>query len=145
MHDVHRSAFCVVLFCVRRNSQNSWNAWVCGVHAGEFCLKRASLTVGSCVFVAGQQQQFHAFAFGQRPFLGGHFASPLDPLQRADSLSFRMPAMSNCQSKSLSPFGSEWAAFAFSSSMLLILMCIKWSDASRCRLIDPAWLPFWVE
>ncbi|PNF16159.1 hypothetical protein B7P43_G01121 [Cryptotermes secundus] len=51
----------------------------------------------------GQQQQFHAFAFGQRPFLSGHFGSPLDPLQRTDplsgSLGFRMPAMSNCQSK----------------------------------------------
>ncbi|XP_047106002.1 runt-related transcription factor 1-like [Schistocerca piceifrons] len=52
-----------------------------------------------------QQQQFHAFAFGQRPFLPGHFGSPLDPLQRAasdplsGSLSFRMPSMSNCQSK----------------------------------------------
>nr|CAD7448631.1 unnamed protein product [Timema bartmani] len=50
----------------------------------------------------GQQQQFHAFAFGQRPFLSGHFGNPLDPLQRATdplggSLSFRMPAMSNCQ------------------------------------------------
>ncbi|XP_071439063.1 runt-related transcription factor 1-like [Hetaerina americana] len=47
-----------------------------------------------------QQQQFHAFAFGQRPFLGGHFGGPLDPLQRAaaDPLSgFRMPSMSNCQ------------------------------------------------
>ncbi|KAJ4438390.1 hypothetical protein ANN_14335 [Periplaneta americana] len=51
---------------------------------------------------ARQQQQFHAFAFGQRPFLSGHFGSPLDPLQRTDplsgSLGFRMPAMSNCQS-----------------------------------------------
>ncbi|KDR23058.1 Runt-related transcription factor 1 [Zootermopsis nevadensis] len=50
-----------------------------------------------------QQQQFHAFAFGQRPFLSGHFGNPLDPLQRTDplsgSLGFRMPAMSNCQSK----------------------------------------------
>ncbi|XP_021942387.1 runt-related transcription factor 1-like [Zootermopsis nevadensis] len=49
----------------------------------------------------GQQQQFHAFAFGQRPFLSGHFGNPLDPLQRTDplsgSLGFRMPAMSNCQ------------------------------------------------
>jgi hypothetical protein len=119
----------------------------CGVHAGEFCLKRASLTVGSCVFVAGQQQQFHAFAFGQRPFLGGHFASPLDPLQRADSLSFRMPAMSNCQSKSLSLSGSRSAPseplLLFpASTCRLLLMCIKWSDTSRCRLIDPVWLPF---
>lgn len=48
----------------------------------------------------GQQQQFHAFAFGQRPFLTGHFGNPLDSLQRAaDPLAFRMPAMSNCQSK----------------------------------------------
>ncbi|XP_046988143.1 runt-related transcription factor 1-like [Schistocerca americana] len=52
-----------------------------------------------------QQQQFHAFAFGQRPFLPGHFGSPLDPLQRAasdplsGSLSFRMPSMSNCQTR----------------------------------------------
>ena len=58
-----------------------------------------------CVVLSllGQQQQFHAFAFGQRPFLSGHFGSPLDPLQRTDplsgSLGFRMPAMSNCQSK----------------------------------------------
>ncbi|XP_039282882.1 LOW QUALITY PROTEIN: runt-related transcription factor 1-like [Nilaparvata lugens] len=48
-----------------------------------------------------QQQQFHAFAFGQRPFLGGHFGSALDPLQRsADPLAFRMPAMSTCQNMS---------------------------------------------
>ncbi|KAK7791551.1 hypothetical protein R5R35_013297 [Gryllus longicercus] len=50
----------------------------------------------------GQQQQFHAFAFGQRPFLSGHFGGPLDPLQRAaaaDPLTFRMPAMTNCQSE----------------------------------------------
>ncbi|XP_046675090.1 runt-related transcription factor 3-like isoform X2 [Homalodisca vitripennis] len=45
-----------------------------------------------------QQQQFHAFAFGQRPFLSGHFGSPLDPLQRTtDPLAFRMPTMSSCQ------------------------------------------------
>ncbi|XP_060851976.1 runt-related transcription factor 1-like [Rhopalosiphum padi] len=45
-----------------------------------------------------QQQQFHAFAFGQRPFLSTHFANPLDPLHRtADPLAFRMPAMANCQ------------------------------------------------
>ncbi|XP_026684955.1 runt-related transcription factor 1-like, partial [Diaphorina citri] len=45
-----------------------------------------------------QQQQFHAFAFGQRSFLSGHFGNPLDPLQRAtDPLTFRMPSMSNCQ------------------------------------------------
>ncbi|XP_025405372.1 runt-related transcription factor 1-like [Sipha flava] len=45
-----------------------------------------------------QQQQFHAFAFGQRPFLSTHFANPLDPLHRtADPLAFRMPAMTNCQ------------------------------------------------
>ncbi|XP_024080965.1 runt-related transcription factor 2-like isoform X2 [Cimex lectularius] len=55
--------------------------------------------------VAGQQQQFHAFAFGQRPFLSGHFAGALDPLQRApDPLAFRMPpAMSSCQN--MSQFG----------------------------------------
>ncbi|KAL1122029.1 hypothetical protein AAG570_003435, partial [Ranatra chinensis] len=49
--------------------------------------------------LTGQQQQFHAFAFGQRPFLSGHFAGALDPLQRApDPLAFRMPpAMSSCQ------------------------------------------------
>ncbi|KAG8273837.1 hypothetical protein J6590_011383 [Homalodisca vitripennis] len=48
--------------------------------------------------VLGQQQQFHAFAFGQRPFLSGHFGSPLDPLQRTtDPLAFRMPTMSSCQ------------------------------------------------
>ncbi|XP_075210247.1 uncharacterized protein LOC142317574 [Lycorma delicatula] len=54
--------------------------------------------------VVGQQQQFHAFAFGQRPFLSGHFGSALDPLQRtADPLAFRMPAMSTCQN--MSQFG----------------------------------------
>ncbi|XP_059471911.1 runt-related transcription factor 2-like isoform X1 [Neocloeon triangulifer] len=62
-----------------------------------------------------QQQQFHAFAFGQRPFLGGHFASPLDPLQRADPLSFRMPAMSNCQNMGqafgLSSSNSHWGSY----------------------------------
>lgn len=54
----------------------------------------------------GQQQQFHAFAFGQRPFLSGHFAGALDPLQRApDPLAFRMPpAMSSCQSEFYSIF-----------------------------------------
>ncbi|XP_033611074.1 uncharacterized PE-PGRS family protein PE_PGRS10 isoform X2 [Cryptotermes secundus] len=63
----------------------------------------------------GQQQQFHAFAFGQRPFLSGHFGSPLDPLQRTDplsgSLGFRMPAMSNCQNMGqfgLSATNSHW-------------------------------------
>ncbi|KAF6207567.1 hypothetical protein GE061_016014 [Apolygus lucorum] len=52
-----------------------------------------------------QQQQFHAFAFGQRPFLSSHFAGALDPLQRApDPLAFRMPpAMSSCQN--MSQFG----------------------------------------
>ncbi|KAI5711811.1 hypothetical protein M8J76_013218 [Diaphorina citri] len=51
-----------------------------------------------------QQQQFHAFAFGQRSFLSGHFGNPLDPLQRAtDPLTFRMPSMSNCQN--MSQFG----------------------------------------
>ncbi|KAK7576550.1 hypothetical protein V9T40_012836 [Parthenolecanium corni] len=51
-----------------------------------------------------QQQQFHAFAFGQRPFLTGHFGNPLDSLQRAtDPLAFRMPSMSNCQN--MSQFG----------------------------------------
>ncbi|XP_054267674.1 runt-related transcription factor 3-like [Macrosteles quadrilineatus] len=50
-----------------------------------------------------QQQQFH-FAFGQRPFLSGHFGSALDPLQRTtDSLAFRMPTMSSCQN--MSQFG----------------------------------------
>ncbi|VVC43198.1 Acute myeloid leukemia 1 protein (AML1)/Runt,Runt domain,p53-like transcription factor, DNA- [Cinara cedri] len=45
-----------------------------------------------------QQQQFHAFAFGQRPFLSTHFANPLDSLHRtADPLAFRMPSMANCQ------------------------------------------------
>ncbi|XP_050544307.1 runt-related transcription factor 3-like isoform X2 [Daktulosphaira vitifoliae] len=45
-----------------------------------------------------QQQQFHAFAFGQRPFLSTHFGNPLDPLSRtADPLAFRMPSMANCQ------------------------------------------------
>ena len=53
------------------------------------------------IYFAGQQQQFHAFAFGQRPFLAGHFGNPLDPLQRAaaDPLAFRMPSIANCQSK----------------------------------------------
>lgn len=52
------------------------------------------------ISLLGQQQQFHAFAFGQRPFIGGHFGNPLDPLQRAtDPLAFRMPAMPNCQSR----------------------------------------------
>ncbi|XKL66782.1 hypothetical protein PGB90_010202 [Kerria lacca] len=51
-----------------------------------------------------QQQQFHAFAFGQRPFLTSHFGNPLDSLQRtADPLAFRMPTMSNCQN--MSQFG----------------------------------------
>lgn len=51
-------------------------------------------------YFLGQQQQFHAFAFGQRPFLSTHFANPLDPLHRtADPLAFRMPAMANCQSE----------------------------------------------
>ncbi|RZF47691.1 hypothetical protein LSTR_LSTR005708 [Laodelphax striatellus] len=52
--------------------------------------------------VVGQQQQFAAFAFGQRPtFLGGHFGSALDPLQRtADPLAFRMPPISTCQNMS---------------------------------------------
>ncbi|XP_063243242.1 protein bunched, class 2/F/G isoform-like [Bacillus rossius redtenbacheri] len=72
------------------------------------CLLAVAHPLGRCVSadvvlsLLGQQQQFHAFAFGQRPFLSGHFGNPLDPLQRAadplgGSLSFRMPAMSNCQ------------------------------------------------
>ncbi|KAJ1525815.1 hypothetical protein ONE63_009018 [Megalurothrips usitatus] len=55
----------------------------------------------------GQQQQFH-FAFGQRPFLSGHFGSPLDPLQRADPLGFRVPSMANCNN--MSGFGLTSAA-----------------------------------
>ncbi|XP_034239934.1 runt-related transcription factor 1-like isoform X2 [Thrips palmi] len=55
-----------------------------------------------------QQQQFH-FAFGQRPaFLSGHFGSPLDPLQRADPLAFRVPSMANCNN--MSGFGLTSAA-----------------------------------
>ncbi|KAK3923185.1 Protein lozenge, partial [Frankliniella fusca] len=54
-----------------------------------------------------QQQQFH-FAFGQRPFLSGHFGSPLDPLQRADPLGFRVPSMANCNN--MSGFGLTSAA-----------------------------------
>ncbi|GFG38413.1 hypothetical protein Cfor_02457, partial [Coptotermes formosanus] len=69
----------------------------------------------------GQQQQFHAFAFGQRPFLSGHFGSPLDPLQRTDplsgSLGFRMPAMSNCQSNCAAAGGGFGApALGFSTA-----------------------------
>jgi hypothetical protein len=127
MH-VHRSAFCVGWRFACVEIVKIVGMHECGVHGGEFCLKRASLTVGSCVFVAGQQQQFHAFAFGQRPFLGGHFASPLDPLQRADSLSFRMPAMSNCQSKS--PSLSLSAPFRCFFSLCLSSRCAL-SGATR--------------
>lgn len=64
-----------------------------------YCTRTESIAY-SVLSLLGQQQQFHAFAFGQRPFIGGHFGSPLDPLQRAtDPLAFRMPSMSNCQSK----------------------------------------------
>ncbi|KAJ9573924.1 hypothetical protein L9F63_008697, partial [Diploptera punctata] len=83
------------------------------------------LTISCLVNFLGQQQQFHAFAFGQRPFLSGHFGSPLDPLQRTDplsgSLGFRMPAMSNCQNMGqfgLSATNSHWgygAATPYSS------------------------------
>lgn len=69
---------------------------------------------------AGQQQQFHAFAFGQRSFLSGHFGNPLDPLQRAtDPLTFRMPSMSNCQSKYFE---------CFFLSFTLFLICYLWHD-----------------
>ncbi|KAK6630458.1 hypothetical protein RUM43_014803 [Polyplax serrata] len=74
------------------------------------------------ISLLGQQQQFHAFAFGQRPFIGGHFGNPLDPLQRAaDPLAFRMPAMPNCQNMSqfgLSAGNAHWgysAATPYSS------------------------------
>ncbi|XP_049855483.1 protein lozenge-like, partial [Schistocerca gregaria] len=70
----------------------------------------------------GQQQQFHAFAFGQRPFLPGHFGSPLDPLQRAasdplsGSLSFRMPSMSNCQNMSQFGLGASNSHWGYGSA-----------------------------
>lgn len=56
------------------------------------------MLMNAVLSLLGQQQQFH-FAFGQRPFLSGHFGSPLDPLQRADPLGFRVPSMANCNSK----------------------------------------------
>ncbi|CAH0388468.1 unnamed protein product [Bemisia tabaci] len=80
--------------------------------------------------ILGQQQQFHAFAFGQRPFLSGHFGNPLDPLQRAtDPLAFRMPPMSQCQNmgqfglnnghhwscSTATPYSSYLGASSFSS------------------------------